>query len=156
MAGERNGGVPLEDPKERPKKREKPAVLTTAGFASGAEGRDFPRPAMSLNLEEESEAAASQSADDSGRDRVGDAAERDGGETAEDHRADASEDVGVRGDFEFFLSHRSSLLLFRSLSRALSAGAFSFPWARHFDAGWRLAQVGAESIAHATGCRACN
>jgi hypothetical protein len=58
-----------------------------------------------FRLEEEAEAAAGQAADDSGRDRVRNSAEGKRRECAKDDRANASENVGIRRDFEFSVSH---------------------------------------------------
>jgi hypothetical protein len=57
------------------------------------------------SLEEQAEAAARQSANDASGNDVLHAAESSRSKTSEDHAANASEDVGVCRDFEFFISH---------------------------------------------------
>jgi hypothetical protein len=100
------------------------------------------RPALQpeRRLEEQAEAAARERADNGGRNGVRQAAESRSREAAKENRADASEDVGVRGDFEFFLSHN----LHSSFVPRAAPYTFVFlcasPYfilARHFDAGQR-------------------
>jgi hypothetical protein len=83
------------------------------------------------SLEEQAEAAASQSAHNAGRDDVLQSAERSASEAAEKDSADGGEDVGVRCDFEFLVSHlpNSSFVPRKRLRFSCSLAA-SFPEGR--------------------------
>jgi hypothetical protein len=98
-----------------------------------------PAPRRSEELEEDAEAAAGESADNGGGDGVLQTAETGSGEAAENEGANTSKDVGVRGDFEFFISHDChSSFVPRAAPVFLAFWRFRLPpvrRTRHFDAG---------------------